>query len=288
MRHVAMFLGTLILLLAAGCGGTVAPPDSLDPTASPDDGVVSSDDPTPLPSPLPSGEVIIGEAVVDSVEFLTLESFPVQINAIVRGNLPDGCTAIGEITQSRADNAFVIHIATTRPKDQFCTEALVPYEQNVALDVYGLPKGVYTVDINAYQATFELQSDNILLDAPPVLDATATPESSIVTPPPPQGESGITGIATVGPMCPVMQVNSPCPDQPIQAPVDVLNAGGGLITTFTTDAGGGFTVALPAGTYILRPRSPSGLSMPYAPEQTVIVVAGQFTQVLIQYDSGIR
>ncbi|GAH56872.1 unnamed protein product, partial [marine sediment metagenome] len=39
----------------------------------------------------------IGLASVDEIDILILESFPVQINVIARGNLPDPCTEISEV-----------------------------------------------------------------------------------------------------------------------------------------------------------------------------------------------
>ena len=98
--------------------------------------------------------------------------------------------------------------------------------------------------------------------------------------------SGIYGQVTIGPACPVMQVGVPCPDKPYQATVAVLNQSRSRVTQFTTDAQGSFKVGLKPGTYLLVPESPG--VMPRAGEQTVTVTAGQFTQVNIVYDSGIR
>jgi inhibitor of cysteine peptidase len=101
-------------------------------------------------------------AQVDGVETVILESFPVQVHAIVRGNLADGCTEIDQIEQNRdvEDKHFEVTITTSRDPDKICTQALVPFEETVPLDVRDLPKGVYTVDVNGTQARFELQQDN--------------------------------------------------------------------------------------------------------------------------------
>jgi len=178
MRITIFAASLLASLLATGCAAaTVRPASPAAPTLKPD-APIGSNDGTPGAPPPAVGTAIFGDAVVDSVEFLMLESFPVQIVAVVRGNLPDGCTQIGEVTQSRVENAFTVHIATIRLANQFCTDALRPYEQNVPLVVYGLSKGVYTVDINGYQATIELESDNIL-DIPfPGQEGTATPTAA--------------------------------------------------------------------------------------------------------------
>jgi putative hemolysin len=56
---------------------------------------------TPPVGDPPSGEMIHGEAVVETIDILILESFPVQVNVVARGYLPDGCTEIDEIHQER-------------------------------------------------------------------------------------------------------------------------------------------------------------------------------------------
>ncbi len=76
--------------------------------------------------------------------------------------MPDGCTTIGQATTERDDRIFVVTLTTRRPLDAVCTEALVPYEQAVPLDVAGLPAGVYTVTVNGVSDTFELAVDNVL------------------------------------------------------------------------------------------------------------------------------
>ena len=98
--------------------------------------------------------------------------------------------------------------------------------------------------------------------------------------------SGIFGQVFIGPVCPVVQVNNPCPDKPYQATIIVLDSNRNQVTRFQTDAQGNFKIGLKPGTYILAPQSPN--VMPSASEQTVTVTSGLFTQVTITYDSGIR
>jgi inhibitor of cysteine peptidase len=101
-------------------------------------------------------------ATVDTVDIQIMESFPVQVNALVKGNLPDGCTLIDQIDQQfdPEENAFWIKITTKRSPDEICTQALVPFEEVVSLDVYGLPAGTYVVDVNGVRETFTLDVDN--------------------------------------------------------------------------------------------------------------------------------
>jgi len=102
----------------------------------------------------------IGLASVDEIDILILESFPVQINVIVRGNLPDPCTEISEVLQEREGDTFFITIKTYRSPG-FCIQVLAPFEEIIPLEVYGLPASTYTVDVNGVQDTFDLEVDNI-------------------------------------------------------------------------------------------------------------------------------
>jgi hypothetical protein len=114
-------------------------------------------------------------AHVQSIDILTLESFPVQVHVVARGQHPDGCTEIDPIQQHRDSPGDIIwveittHSATDRP----CTQAPVPFEEIIPLDVYGLPAGTYAVDVNRVRGTFVLESDNRL---PEENAPTATPE----------------------------------------------------------------------------------------------------------------
>lgn len=99
-------------------------------------------------------------APVEEIEIVILESFPVQVHVIARGNLPDPCTEISEVLQEREGDTFFIAIKTYRSPG-FCIQVLAPFEEIIPLEVYGLPAGTYTVDVNGVQATFDLSIDNI-------------------------------------------------------------------------------------------------------------------------------
>ena len=102
----------------------------------------------------------IGLASVDEIDILILESFPVQVQVIARGNLPDPCTEICQITQKKEGNTFFVTIKTYRPPGP-CIQVLAPFEEIISLEVYGLPAGTYTVDVNGVQGTFDLEVENI-------------------------------------------------------------------------------------------------------------------------------
>lgn len=99
-------------------------------------------------------------------------------------------------------------------------------------------------------------------------------------------ESGIEGQVLMGPMCPVTQQGQGCPDQPYQATITVNSPNGGTIMQFQTDGGGHFKIPLAPGEYILHPESPNGI--PFAADQSTVVGASQYTQIVVKYDSGIR
>ena len=99
-------------------------------------------------------------------------------------------------------------------------------------------------------------------------------------------DSGIEGTVTIGPMCPVMRQDVPCPDRPYQARLTVLTTGGNKVLQFQTDEQGLFRVGLAPGEYVLHPESPN--SLPFAADIPFAVNEHAFTQLRIVYDSGIR
>jgi hypothetical protein len=89
--------------------------------------------------------------------------------------------------------------------------------------------------------------------------------------------------------CPVIQANSLCPDRPVRAHLNILDAATGkAAATVDSDADGGFVVSLKPGRYLLRTDQMSG-APPHRPTPaTVTVQPGRYTTVTIRLDSGIR
>ncbi len=100
--------------------------------------------------------------------------------------------------------------------------------------------------------------------------------------------AGIARLVTIGPMCPVMREDVPCPDQPFQATIVVQDEDGVEVTRVESGEDGRFQVYLAPGRYILVPQLPNPGVPPSAEEQSIEVRAGAFTEATIQYDSGIR
>jgi hypothetical protein len=96
--------------------------------------------------------------------------------------------------------------------------------------------------------------------------------------------SGIRGTILAGPACPgPARLDSPCPDRPVAMTVEVVS-GTTVAATFTTDAAGKFSVSVGPGSYTLRSKS----GLPALKSATVVVVDGQFTDVELHADTGIR
>jgi hypothetical protein len=121
-------------------------------------------------------------------------------------------------------------------------------------------------------------SDAVRLTAGAKLDFAATSDDA-------PSDSGISGQVTIRPVRP-HEIAGVRDSNPYEATIQVLDQSGQPVTTLRSDADGNFRVALPPGQYVLRPQSPG--FYPRASEQTVVVSPHSFTQVRINYDSGMR
>ncbi|MDQ5883169.1 MAG: inhibitor of cysteine peptidase [Patescibacteria group bacterium] len=116
-------------------------------------------------------EYEIGKASVESIDILLKESFPVRVDVIVKGNLPDGCTEIGDAKQQLVGSTFNINLETKKLKDTdvMCTQALVPFEKTIALEnVVGISAGEYTVNVNGVMKKFKMDVDNYISNVDPL------------------------------------------------------------------------------------------------------------------------
>ena len=102
-----------------------------------------------------------------------------------------------------------------------------------------------------------------------------------------QPTSGIRGSTAVGPQCPVMQANSPCPDLPFDGTIRVSTPGGDVVAEVHTDADGTFEVLVDPGSYVVAPVLDDGGPSSAAPV-SVEVTEGAFAQTAVTIDTGIR
>ncbi len=143
MKTRISVLLTLLTLLMAAC----APVVTVAPVPTPFLPVVTQEPAVP----------VVGMAVVQNVEVQILESDPLQVNVIARGQLPDaGCTTISSVEQVRDGNTFKIVLMTTTNPLALCALALTPFDRVISLNVANLPPAQYTVDVNGVKQSFEL------------------------------------------------------------------------------------------------------------------------------------
>jgi hypothetical protein len=102
------------------------------------------------------------------------------------------------------------------------------------------------------------------------------------------GESGIRGTVLLGPTCPVETVESPCPDRPLgDVEIQVLQ-GSDVVATVRSDGGGRFAVALDPGRYEVQAVVEEGGPGISAKPVDVTVTSGEFADVNVPVDTGIR
>lgn len=120
---------------------------------------------TPVPVPLePVLKVDQGpnEAQVKNVKINIFESFPIRIDVIIRGELPDNCTTLDQFLPERNGNLFTVKITTNHQTGKYCEKQTQSFDLVVPLDVEGLKAGSYTVSVNGVKDSFELSVDNVV------------------------------------------------------------------------------------------------------------------------------
>jgi inhibitor of cysteine peptidase len=101
---------------------------------------------------------------IESVDIVFLESFPLQVHAILKGHIPDNCRS-GIFAKANYDSVaktFKIDLRASQFLGMPCMPMPVYFEKSVALDVSGLQKGTYTVKTATITKEFTFNSDNIL------------------------------------------------------------------------------------------------------------------------------
>lgn len=102
---------------------------------------------------------------------------------------------------------------------------------------------------------------------------------------PAPSDSGIRGLVTIGPVSPVERPGVPN-EAPYAATLVIRDGKGMKVATVKSGEDGRFEVNLAPGSYVVEPQTSS--TPPTAQPQTVEVTAHRFTDVRVDYDSGIR
>ncbi len=102
----------------------------------------------------------------------------------------------------------------------------------------------------------------------------------------PNAASGVHLTATLGPTCPGPQRPGQICTRPYQGEFVVTNNAGTEVARVTTDQNGKATIDLPPGDYTIALEVAGKL--PRSAPTTVTVLAGQYVEVNIELDTGIR
>jgi hypothetical protein len=101
-----------------------------------------------------------------------------------------------------------------------------------------------------------------------------------------ESDSGIEGQVSIGLGCPAPTGPDPeCAARLSALTVSILDERGQTVQQVQPDTDGRFRLSLPPGSYVVYPERGPWIN---AREQTVVVASGQFTQVRVVYESGVR
>lgn len=131
-----------LTLLLPGCAERIV----YCPTAPgvPADGTGGATRPTATP----------GLLTVRRIHIIETAMYPPKVAARIVGELPDTCTEVGAVSQSRSGNVITVTVATVR-KGQSCAEVLRPADVQVWLESITEP-GEYVVRINGVEYAFKV------------------------------------------------------------------------------------------------------------------------------------
>lgn len=130
--------------------------------------------PTMSPTAALATQIVSRPAQVQSVDIQFVNSDPVQAKAVVRGNLTEACSTLGESQVQYAANAFQITVFVNSRADIGCVQVTTPFETTIPLDTKYLPAGNYTVTANGVSTVFALPSENAAETPEPTAVAAST------------------------------------------------------------------------------------------------------------------
>jgi len=92
---------------------------------------------------------------VDTVDIDIGVGSPIQVHAIVSGNLPGTCAQVGEIRMHRDGTTFLVRLIAATPEIGSCTPDSLPFRLEIPLNIVNLPEGPYEVNVNGTTASFD-------------------------------------------------------------------------------------------------------------------------------------
>jgi hypothetical protein len=105
---------------------------------------------TPQPGE-PTNQPQGGAVYVETADLLIMESYPVQVNLHVTGNLPTPCHSFHYAYQiGSASDSLRIDVTAWSETDPaiMCTQVLAPFDESISLPMTGAADGSYSVYLN--------------------------------------------------------------------------------------------------------------------------------------------
>jgi inhibitor of cysteine peptidase len=130
-----LYLLAILLLILSSCLG-VQPGVSSPPSGGSSDGDVGTG-------------MFKSYTVIENVDVLILESFPMQLHLQVTGHQPDGCEVPVTIEQRREGNEVFVDVYREMSAAMACPAMVIPYEGKIALEG-GFESGTYTIHVNDF------------------------------------------------------------------------------------------------------------------------------------------
>ena len=97
---------------------------------------------------------VAGPAFVDDVQFVFLESYPVQVHATISGHVPTPCHSPDAAVDERDGNRIQVTVGSTVAADAVCAQVLEPFE--ITLPIGSFESGDYVVEIDGAEFPFTI------------------------------------------------------------------------------------------------------------------------------------
>ena len=147
------FVLILTAALLTACGSTQF---ETPPSLPPDQPVDNGSGVTPLPAtsylPQETDAALTRDSVtIESMEILTLESFPLQYTLALKGTLPTICHQLRvNINEPNSKNEIKVEVYSLTDPNEVCALVVAPFEANIGLNSF--PTGTYNVLVNGEPA----------------------------------------------------------------------------------------------------------------------------------------
>ena len=155
MKRLLILLTTLAILAACSPVPANPSPDATvvhDATPAKDVTPSQGGGLAPIYAPRASDDALTrGNAFIDAVDLLTMESNPVQFAVVLKGGLPTPCNELRvAYSPPDADNKIKLDVYSVVDPNKVCAQMIQPFEQNIPLGSF--PSGHYTVWVNGNQS----------------------------------------------------------------------------------------------------------------------------------------